>query len=548
MADPLRFCAIVPLFDNASTVAAVVRGCLEHVGEVIVVDDGSTDDGPARVRDVEGATLVSLGRNRGKGAALRRGLEEAARRRYTHAIAIDADGQHDPSYIPRFRETAARRPGAIITGVRRLERAGAPGSSHFGRFFSNFWYAVETWRTVADSQCGYRAYPVERTLALRTRTNRYTIEHETIVLAAWSGMEVHGEVVMDVHYGEDVVSHFRSLDDNVRHSFLNAFFTLARYSGAHRLLRRELPPPPGSGRPDWIDARSLGNRPGYWWFETLARLGGVDAAYRFLDVVVSYYAAFAPREYREASLSYLRRQFPGAGRWELERHRWRHFRSFGETVLDQGLVPHVDLSTIRIQGHGLEHIEGAARAGGGLILLGAHFGPWQYAAMGLGRRGITVHVAALIQEARAMDAYLSAQRSRTTDPMPEIILLSGDSPFSSLPVVEALREGKVVALHADRTILGKSARVPFLGDDASFPLGPFVLAEVTGAPVCIWFAAKTDRRTVRVQVHEPITVGPGPRSGRDRRIRDALYRYVELLEQTVRNHPYQWYNFYDFWA
>jgi hypothetical protein len=53
---------------------------------------------------------------------------------------------------------------------------------------------------------------------------------------------------------------------------------------------------------------------------------------------------------------------------------------------------------------------------------------------------------------------------------------------------------------------------------------------------------------VRVQVHEPITVGPGPRSGRDRRIRDALYRYVELLEQTVRNHPYQWYNFYDFWA
>ncbi len=549
MAEGLRFCAIVPLFDNGGTVAGVVSGCLDHLADVIVVDDGSTDAGAASVEGTDGVHLVSLGVNRGKGEAIRRGLEEAARLGFTHAIAIDADGQHDPRYIPRFEAAAQRNPGAIITGLRRLEKAGAPGSSHFGRSFSNFWYAVETWRTIGDAQCGYRVYPVLRTLALRTRTSRYTIEHETIVLAAWSGMEVASDVIMDVRYGEDVVSHFDKLRDNVRYSFLNAYFTLARYSGAYRLLRSELPPAPGpaGSTPGWIHGESLGTRPGYRWFEMLARVGGIDAAYRFLDVVVSYYVAFAPTRYRQASLSYLRRQFPSASPAELRLHMWRHFRHFGEAVLDQALVPHLGVEQFSIDGKGLDHIEKARAQGKGLILLGAHVGPWQFGAMGLARKGITVSIAAVVQEARAMDAYLAARRETSSHPMPEIILLSGETPFSSLSVVEALREGKVVALHADRTILGKSLAVGFLGDEAPFPLGPFVLAELTGAPVCIWFASKMDRRTVRIHVHEPMHVGPGPRSQRQARIEKALRAYVDLLEQTVRIHPYQWYNFYDFW-
>lgn len=550
MSDGLRFCALVPLYDNASTVKDVVQGCLEHVDHVIVVDDGSTDGGPDRVRDLDGVILVSLGHNHGKGEALRRGLEEAHEQHFTHAIAIDADGQHAPRYIPRFISASRRNPGAIITGMRRLEKAGAPGLSHFGRSFSNFWYAVETFRHIGDAQCGYRVYPVERTLALRTRTSRYTIEHETIVLASWSGMDVRSDVLMDVHYGDDVVSHFDAFHDNVRYSFLNAFYTLSRFSGAYRLMKRDLPPPPdpdSGDQPSWVHGKSLGTRPGYWWFQMLARYGSIDAAYRFLDAVVAYYVTFAPKEYREASTDYLRRQFPGTSSAEAKLHQFRHFRHFGEAVLDQALVPHFGLDEFRIHGRGLEHIQQAVDGGKGLILLGAHFGPWQFGAVGLGKKGITVNIAAVIQEARVMDAYLSAQRERSDHPMPEILLLSGETPFSSLSIVEALREGKVVALHADRTILGKSARVPFLGDDASFPLGPFVLAEVTGAPICIWFAAKTDPCTVRIQVHEPFSVGPGPRSERDDRIHAALHRYVDLLEQTVRIYPYQWYNFFDFW-
>jgi predicted LPLAT superfamily acyltransferase len=539
------------VFNNATTVRDVVERCLEHVDAVVVVDDGSTDGSSRGLRDIQGVHLVRLEANQGKGEALRRGLGKADVLGFTHAIALDADGQHDPRHIPDFIAAVDREPGAIIIGVRRMDEAGAPGASRFGRSFSNFWYRVQTWQKVEDAQCGYRAYPVRRTLALETRSKRYTIEHEVIVLAAWNDMPVRSNVPIDVTYGDDIVSHFDKFLDNARFSALNASLTLAKYSGMKRFLQRELPPAPGPPErrpPTWVQGKSLGTRPGYWWFGMLARTAGIDAAYRFLDVVVSYYVILAPREYKNASDEYLRRMFTDATEAELRRHRWHHFRQFGENVLDHALVPQLGLENFSVGGEGLEHIEEAAARGKGLILLGAHFGPWQFGAAGLGRKGITVRIAAVIQEARAMDSYLSQLRSRSKHPMPQILLLDGESPFASMTIADALEKGDVVALHADRHLLGRSVKVPFLGSPARFPLGPFVLSELTGAPLAIWFAVKQDRRSVKITVHEPFHVRSGSRRDRNERLEEALRRYVSLLEDTVKAHPYQWYNFYDFWG
>lgn len=545
-----RVCALVPVYDNAGTVSGVVDGALAHLKDVVVVDDGSTDGGTEDLAHRKGVHLVRLDRNHGKGEALRRGLERAGRMGFTHAIAIDADGQHDPAHIPDFIAAIEEDPGAIIIGVRRMQEAGAPGASRFGRAFSNFWFKVQTWQDVDDAQCGYRAYPVERTLALGTRSKRYTIEHEVIVRAAWSGVPVRSNVAIDVTYGDDIVSHFDKFVDNFKFTALNASLTVARYTGLHRLLARDVPPPvrsDASTTPAWVHGRSLGTRPGYWWFGMLARTGGIDAAYRFLDVVVTYYAALAPREYREASRDYLARVFPEASRFEHRKHMWRHFRSFGETVLDHALVPQLGLEGFDVGGTGLDHIQRTAGGGKGLILLGAHFGPWQFGAVGLGGLGIKVKIAAVIQEARAMDSYLTQVRARSSHPMPEILLLDGESPFGSMTIADALGRGDVVALHADRHLLGRSVVKEFLGSPARFPLGPFVISELTGAPMAIWFAAKVDRRTVRITVHEPFNVRSGTRRDRNERLEEALERYVTLLENTVRTHPYQWYNFYRFW-
>ena len=548
MAERIRTCALVPVFNNAGTVASVVRACLDHVGTVIVVDDGSTDGSGSEVEGIAGVVTVRLGTNRGKGEAIRAGLEEARRRGFSHAIALDADGQHDPSYIAEFERAIARNPGAIIAGTRRLAEAGAPASSRFGRSFSNFWYAVETWRSMGDAQCGFRAYPVDRTLALRTRANRYPMEHEVVVLASWSGMEVRSDVGMDVRYGEGIVSHFDKIGDNARFSALNAGLTMARYSGAWRLMRRDLPPAPGATAPAWVSGRSLGNRFGYGWFEALARIGGPEAAYRFLDVVVPYYCAFAPAEHRAASLDYLGRVFPDASAASLRVHMFRHFRRFGESVVDQAIIPAIGMAGFDVGGVGLEHIREAAAGGRGLILLGAHVGPWQFGATGLGTEGVTVTIAAVVNEARALDAYLDRVRSSSRAPMPRILRVSGETAFGSLTVIEALRAGSIVALHGDRHISGKSSPVTFLGAPASFSLGPFVLSEVTGVPIAPWFATKESGRRVTIEVHDPFGIEPGPRKTRGERMGSALARYAGLLEDHVRKHPYEWYNFYDFWG
>jgi predicted LPLAT superfamily acyltransferase len=86
-----------------------------------------------------------------------------------------------------------------------------------------------------------------------------------------------------------------------------------------------------------------------------------------------------------------------------------------------------------------------------------------------------------------------------------------------------------------------------MGSPARFPLGPFVLSELTGAPLAIWFADKVDRRSVKITVHEPFNIRSGTRRDRNERLEEALRRFVTLLEATVRENPYQWYNFYDFW-
>ena len=142
-----RVAVLIPTFNNVGSVAEVVRGALASGLPVYVVDDGSTDGSGAAAK---GATLLTLPANRGKGGALLVGMGRLVADGFTHAICLDADGQHDPIDIPAFAAALDADPDAIVAGVRDL--ATAPPISQFGRRFSNFWIRVETGHRVADSQ------------------------------------------------------------------------------------------------------------------------------------------------------------------------------------------------------------------------------------------------------------------------------------------------------------------------------------------------------------------------------------------------------------
>lgn len=225
-------CVLVPTYDNPRTVADVVRGALEHCPCLVLVDDGSGPEARAAIDAVAalpGVTLVRHESNRGKGKALRSGFERARAQGCTHALAVDADGQHPLEQIPVFLRRAAERPEALLIGDRDLVAAGAGKGSTWGRKNSNFWTWVETGLWLPDTQSGFRCYPLRAVEGLSLRQSGYDLEVEVLVKLAWTRTPIES-LPIPVRYfrGPERVSHMRPVRDFVRIGWLNTRLVTAR--------------------------------------------------------------------------------------------------------------------------------------------------------------------------------------------------------------------------------------------------------------------------------------------------------------------------------
>ncbi len=216
---------VIPVYNHTATVREVASRCLEQHPDVLVVDDGSTEDVSAALEGLD-VTIIKHDRNRGKGRAILTASRWAAENNKTHILTIDADGQHYPDQIPDFLEAVAKQPNAVVIGVRNFADSDAPFSSRFGRSFGNFWVRIQTGTKVRDIQSGYRVYPVAVLNNLRFMFHTYAFEDEVIVRASWAGVGI-SEIPVKVFYatGNKRVSHFHKLRDNVRLTILNTYLT-----------------------------------------------------------------------------------------------------------------------------------------------------------------------------------------------------------------------------------------------------------------------------------------------------------------------------------
>ncbi|MBS1742018.1 MAG: DUF2062 domain-containing protein [Bacteroidetes bacterium] len=238
--ETLKACVIIPTYNNAGTLAAVINDVAAYTKHILVVNDGSTDNTSEIVQNFPFVRYIGYEKNVGKGWALRKGFAYAINKGYHYGITIDSDGQHFAKDLPTFIERMEKHPGELIIGARNMDQASVPGKSSFGNKFSNFWFKVETGISSPDTQSGYRAYPLQLLKGTRYITRKYEFEIEVLVKAAWKGIRIDS-VPVSVYYApkETRVSHFRPFKDFSRISILNTFLVIITifYIRPRNLLR-----------------------------------------------------------------------------------------------------------------------------------------------------------------------------------------------------------------------------------------------------------------------------------------------------------------------
>ena len=237
-----KVCVVMPTYNNGGTLHDVVERVLAYCADVIVVNDGCTDNSAEILASFgEHITVVDYGRNRGKGYALKQGFKKAKALGFDYALTIDSDGQHFPEDIPLFVEALEQHLGALIVGSRNLNQENMPGGNTFANKFSNFWFKIQTGISLPDTQTGYRLYPLKHMPSLALLTSRYEAELELLVFSAWRGIDLF-PVKINVIYpkSEERVTHFRPFWDFFRISLLNTILCLIAivYGWPSRLIRK----------------------------------------------------------------------------------------------------------------------------------------------------------------------------------------------------------------------------------------------------------------------------------------------------------------------
>lgn len=297
----------------------------------------------------------------------------------------------------------------------------------------------------------------------------------------------------------------------------------------------------GQPRPQWAERFERGNARVKRWAVRFALWMGRGAARWLLFPVTLYFLAVSPHD-RAVSRQYLRRAL---GREPRLVDVFRHFHAFASTMLDRVYLLNGQYGDLDTTLHGENVVQGILRGGRGCLLLGAHFGSFEIVRFAGRERGVPpVSLVMYEDNARALREALDAINPECA--MQVIPLGRIDS---MLEVERALEAGGFVGLLADRAIQGEGmVACPFLGAPARFPTGPFRIAAMLGRPVVLMLGVYGGGRRYDVHFELIADLTGVERAQRDRAVAEALRRYVARLEHHCRLAPYNWFNFYDYWA
>jgi predicted LPLAT superfamily acyltransferase len=551
-----RPCAVVPSHNHFVALGAVVTSLRGAGLDVMIVDDAS--DEPARSAmagfhaPANRVEVVRLPVNQGKGGAVIAGLRRAHVRGFTHVVQIDADGQHDLDSLSEVIATARVHPEALISGRPSFD-ASMPHGRRVGRWITHIWVWVETLSTrIADSMCGYRVYPLDRTLAVLNSERvgqRMDFDPEIMVRLFWRGTPVIHVPVRVIYPGGNS-SHFHLLRDNWLISWMHTRLVLAMILRLPSILRNR-PPVLQAGKPapsHWSAIAERGACLGLKFLNAAYALLGRRGCLALMGPVVAYFYATDPAG-RRHSRAFLARVHARNGcaspTW---RTGLRHYMSFAGKALD-ALIAWTDpprSGPIKVaRSPELDHL---AEVGVGVLLIVSHLGNAEFSRAGLAahfKRRINVLV-----HTRHATLYNGLIQSLRPDFVDYTIQVTEIGPQTAIELKDRVERGEWLAIAGDRTPVhgqSRTCRVPFLGAEASFPQGPYILAALMGCPIYLMFCLREGSgHTAHFEkLADSVSL---PRHDRERALTELAARYAHRLEHYCLQAPLQWYNFFDFWA
>lgn len=545
-------CVVIPCYNHGAMMASVLARLAPFNLAVFIVDDGSDEATRLQLEPLRNAqvTLIRLAENQGKGAAVMRGLQVAAEAGFSHALQVDADGQHQIEDCPQMLAEARQHPQCLISGQPVYDDS-IPKSRLYGRYITHFWVWVETLSfSIRDSMCGFRVYPLAPTLALATRHplgQRMDFDTEIMVRLYWAGTPSRF-IATRVTYPQDGVSHFDALHDNLRISWMHTRLFFGMLPRIPSLLRR----PRGE---HWAQTKERKGLAGLKFMLWIYRILGRGIFTLFLWPVIGFYWLSGGPQ-REASRQWLQTVKTVAAQKNqplpARMTSFHHFLRFGEAMLQKIASWRGDLRW----GKEIDFAAGAEQAlaagqPGGRLILASHLGDIEAC------RALAQQVSGLVINALVFTDNAERFRQVMDEIAPEaskhVIPVSNIGPETAILLQQKLDAGEWVAIVGDRTAVNRQRggvrRViwsSFLGKPAPFPQGPFVLAAALRCPVLLMFAL---REQGQLKLHcepfaDPLLL---PRATRQQALQDAVDRYAARLEHHALIAPLDWFNFFDFW-
>ena len=198
----MKTCLLLPAYNESSTIGRIIQNASLFVRRIVVIDDGSSDN-TAEIAKAHGVVILKHAQNRGKGRALRTGIDYALQNGYELIAAMDSDGQHDPMDLPRFFDHFRRTNPDILVGARIKERLRMPLHRRLNNCLVSTVGSALCGQKVPDFQSGYRLMKAEVLKTVQLNTERYETESELLIKAGRLGFRIESTSIQTI-YGDEV--------------------------------------------------------------------------------------------------------------------------------------------------------------------------------------------------------------------------------------------------------------------------------------------------------------------------------------------------------